>query len=135
MCDCPGKECVGGGVLELGRGGVIQQPEGAGELVAGAGGVYSERTPEFSEFSPGFLHDEGEVTIMRRGQFQGVLQLDLPGRALQQVGAPYDVANTSGRIVHDNGELVGNDPVPAADDRVTQYTHIELTVTLDTVRP
>ena len=118
MCGCPGKERGGGGLLKLGRRGVIQQCEGGGELVTGTGGVYGERTPGFSEFSRGFLHDEGQVTIMWRGQFQGSLEHDLPGGALQQVGAPDDLANTLRRVVDDDGELVGKDPIPTADDGI-----------------
>src|SRR5580698_5900631 len=99
MCSCPGKECVRGGVLKLGRRGVTQQPESRGELVAGERGVQGEGTPGFSEFSQGFLHDERQVTIMWRGQFEGLLQLDLPGGALQQVGASNDMAHTLRSIV------------------------------------
>ena len=114
---------------------MTQQPESRGELVAGERGVQGEGTPGFSEFSQGFLHDERQVTIMWRGQFEGLLQLDLPGGALQQVGASNDMAHTLGRIVDDDGKLVGKDPVPTADHRISQRTQLVQTAALDEIHP
>ena len=72
---------------------------------------------------------------MWRGQFQGMLQLDLPGRALQQVGAPHDIANTLRRVVDHDRKLVGKDPVPTADHRIAEGSELVLTVALDAVCP
>jgi len=83
MRACPGKEQVGRGLLKLDGGLVIQQPERLTELVAGPGGVYSERTPGFTELSVLILHDERQVAITRRWQPHSLLQVDLPGGALQ----------------------------------------------------
>ena len=122
-------------MLKLGGGRVIQQPERHTELVAGGGGVYSERTPGFTEFSVLILHDERQVPITRRRQRQSLLQVDLPGRALQQVSTAHDVANTLGGVIDYDGKLVGECTITAPDNGIPKCSQLEPTFTLNAVHP
>ena len=135
MRACPGKEHVGRGLLKLGGGLVIQQSKRRAELVAGPGGVNSERTPGFTELSVLILHDEGQVPIIRRRQRQSLLQVDLPGRALQQVGTAHDVANTLLGVVDYDGKLVGKCTITAPDNGIPKCSQLESTFALNAVHP
>jgi hypothetical protein len=122
-------------LLKLGGGQVIQQPERRMELVAGPGGVYGERTPGFTEFSVLILHDERQVPITRRRQRQSLLQVDLPGRALQQVGTAHDVANTLRGVIDYDGKLVGKRTITAPDNGIPKCSQLESTFTLNAIHP
>ena len=64
------------------------------------------------------LHDERQVRKTRRRQRQRLLQVDLPGRALQQVGAPHDVTNTLRSVIDYDGKLVRKGTVASPNDGI-----------------
>jgi hypothetical protein len=126
---------VGRGLLKLCGGLVIQQPERHTELVAGPGRVYTERTPGFTELSLLILHDERQVPITRRRQRQSLLKVDLPGRALQQVGAANDIADILRGVIDYDGKLVGKRAITALDNGIPKCSQLESTFTLNAVHP
>src|SRR5205807_7652725 len=59
-----------------------------------------------------------------------LLQRDLPGRAVEQVGTADDVRHPLQRIVHDHRQLIGERPVAAADDDVPALAQLEAALPL-----
>jgi hypothetical protein len=64
------------------------------------------------------LGHQGDVRVAWRGQIQRALQGDLPGRAVEQVGAAHHVRDALQGIINDHRELIGEAPVAAPDDYV-----------------
>ena len=52
---------------------------------------------------------------------QKSLQPDLPGRGVHEVDSADHFADRLQAIVHDNGQLVGDEPVTPQDDEVTGF--------------
>ena len=135
MGNCPGKELARRGLLELDRGLLVQDFEGFPKLGSRVGRVDGERAPRLGELAEFGLHNNGQVSIIRHFQAQRALQLDLPGRALQQVGAPHNIADTLRGVIHNNSELVCERPVAPPDHRIAEGAQVELAGALDPVYP
>jgi len=59
-----------------------------------------------------------QVRIARSRQLQGALQGQLPGRAVEKVGAAHHMGHALQRIVHYHRELVSKRAVAAPDDDI-----------------
>ena len=53
---------------------------------------------------------------------QKLVQIDMPGTGAEQVPSPHHLVYPHQSIVHDNGELVGEDTVTAPDEEVATVT-------------
>jgi hypothetical protein len=58
------------------------------------------------------------MCVLGVSESQGALKKQLAGRTGQQIGAANDVTNTLVCVVHDDGQLIGEEPVAAFDDEV-----------------
>src|SRR5512142_2470769 len=81
--------------------------------------------PGFTEFFVRGLHDEGQVGVAWGGQFERVLQQDLPSSAEQQVSSTHHVGDMLRSIVDDYGKLVGNNLVLAPDYNIAELRRAE----------
>src|SRR6185437_6421691 len=85
-----------------------------------------ERMPGFREFSVPRLQDQRQMSVARRGEAEGALQCDLPGSAVQKIGASHDMRDALLCIIHDDGKLIGQGSVASPYDRITERAQIKL---------
>ena len=58
------------------------------------------------------------MRVVRYGQSQQLLQVDLPWRGRQQVGASHDVGDFLFCVVHDHGELIREQAVGTTNHEI-----------------
>ena len=59
------------------------------------------------------------MRVVRRGQSQQMLQIDLARRGTKQVASAYDLGDAHGSVVDHHGQLIGKHAVAAAHQKVT----------------
>ena len=70
----------------------------------------------------------------RRGLIQQPVEIELSGGRGQQIAAPHHLADAHAGVVHHHGQLVGVDPVGAADDEIAAVAQqVFAVVALETV--
>src|SRR6185503_3819157 len=77
-----------------------------------------QRAVAFAELRTVRTEDEREMDVLGRGIAERLLQRDLARRGSEQVGAAHDLRYALLGIVDDDGELIGEEAVGAADDEV-----------------
>lgn len=88
----------------------------------------------FREFAAVGMQGQWKVTVCHGRQAEFLLQYDLPRRVVEQVGAAHDMRDALCGVIHDNGELVGEKSVAAAQDEVADaFLHVFLLLAKDSV--
>ncbi|MNT04313.1 hypothetical protein D3C72_1388880 [compost metagenome] len=67
------------------------------------------------------LSNQRDMQITRLRQAEQFLQVQLAGRGVQQVGTPNDIGDALPGIVQDHGQLIGVEPVAAADHEIADF--------------
>ena len=122
MLHSPSEDLGSGCVDEAGRRFLSEERQCGVEV--GRNMLAPEFAPDFAgerllrQFRPAPICDNGNVCIVRRGEAEGGHQEQLPRGVVEQVGAPNDVCDADGRVVDDNGELVGVETIAASDDEI-----------------
>lgn len=78
-----------------------------------------------AEFSSARIESQGQVQVARDGQAEDFMQEYLARRRVEQVGPAHDFVDALLRIIDDHRELVGEETVSPAYDKITNFT-IEL---------
>jgi len=73
------------------------------------------------------------VRVARGGKLQGLLQCDLPGRAVEQIRAAHDMRDTLQCIINHDRELVGESAVTTADDHIPALAQPKVAASLQAV--
>ena len=62
------------------------------------------------------------MKIRRRRQFEKLLEVDLPGRGIDQVGTAYNMGNPLMSIVYRTGKVIGKYPVRTIENEIADGT-------------
>ena len=71
-----------------------------------------------TEFIATFVHCDRQMAITRGGQFQRLLQIDLPGSGIEQIAAANDLGNTLVGVIDHDRQLIGKQAIRPADDKI-----------------
>ncbi|MNL09660.1 hypothetical protein D3C87_1304280 [compost metagenome] len=107
------------GVSQLGAGILSQRTQGPQQQRRGLIFGQRWRTVGLAEFVAIGLGNQRDVQVTRLPQAKQLLQVELAWRGVEQVGAAHDVGDTLPGIVQHHRQLIGVEPVAAANHEIT----------------
>lgn len=116
MFECPLPECPQ--IVDGGRR-VTEKFERGGQIADGALRVKWGGQILFAQFLSLKRGGNGQVTIMRCGVSELLLEKDLLGGGVEQVAAPDDMGDSLLLVIDHNGQLIGEESIGPADDEVS----------------
>lgn len=118
VTDSPGQEFLDRTVVQFPRWLLLQQHQ---QLVQSPVGIpFTDRfgVGLFAQFAALAVGDDWYMHVIGDREPQFVLQIDLPGRRIQQIEAAHHFSYALRMIIDDHGKLIGDDPVTAFDDEI-----------------
>src|SRR5690242_18378445 len=118
---------AGGKVIWAKDGTLFYQPTACRELscdlfggeTGGPERVEPRTLRAFREAFAGFVEKEGDMGKLGDGKAQRLEEQDLACRRGEQIGATYNLVDAHQTIINDHGELIGDDAVRSAHDKVS----------------
>ena len=80
--------------------------------------IYGSSLGLLAEFLALGIIDYGKVSIIGGGQSQQLLEVNLPGSGVDQVGTAHDMGNSLEGIIDNDRQLIGKKFVPAQDNKI-----------------
>jgi hypothetical protein len=98
---------------------LAQQAKAIDQHAAGFSDSHRSRAVLLAELAAGCVDQHWDMDIRRLAYSQEALQVDLPGRRGKQIGTAHNLGDFLVTIIHNNRELVGEQPIRATYDEVT----------------